>query len=363
MEDTTFSDILRYLKMPQNLDLETIVDTAIVKSREDGKMNAVSAFRLASKMTALGRADLHDKILMSVPTEYLTEWRVRKNYKRIPVGASFSASMSQYRAFTNAVSQSIGIKRNRRLFQKTSGRKFALTNGFKVAEQYQVGERIENISVKPGTILKPMHDSGSKGVFVFKADGRIINLKTKQEYSSFDQVKDEVKRQIDSGYLLSKRFLTEELLEGHDGGVPNDLKFYTFYGEIGLALEGCRLGNEDKHCFYVDGKEKISGKYPDALFSGAGYPDNWNKIASDLSKLVPLPFLRIDFFMTNKGLYVGEFTSAPGGYEKFNLEFDRMLGERFINAQARLHTDMLNGKIFVEYQKFLDSFETAGEEE
>lgn len=62
--------------------------------------------------------------------------------------------------------------------------------------------------------------------------------------------------------------------------------------------------------------------------------------------------MRIDFLKSKNGMVFGEFTPRPGGYEQFNDEIDRWLGEYFLKAEGRLVIDLLNGKNFDYYKRF-----------
>lgn len=353
MPTGSFSELLAQLP-EQPGDLGGRVEACIAQARIRARAEYEAAVAAADALKAAGRQDLHDRILLSLPLEQLTEWRSRKNYKRIPLGVSFAAGMSQYRQFTRAMSALQGIGPTRRLFQKRQGQDFARRLGLQVAAQIQTDVRLEDLSPRPGTLVKPTRDSGSRGVILCRRDGTFFDLRNKITLHGPDAVRDSLRQGMASGYLLSKRFHLEELLEGEDGATPpHDLKFYTFYGKVGLVLE-VRRGTVDRHCFYVDGTETETGKYPDALFSGQGFPPEWEALAARISLKVPLPFLRIDFYRTAQGLYAGEFTSAPGNYEGFNLQFDRHLGWMLAEAQARLHHDLLHGARFDEYRAFID---------
>lgn len=74
------------------------------------------------------------------------------------------------------------------------------------------------------------------------------------------------------------------------------------------------------------------------------------ELAKRISLAIPAPFIRIDFLKSFDGLVFGEFTGHPGSYEQFNRKTDRLLGEFFVSAEARIVNDLLNGKTFDAFQ-------------
>src|SRR5699024_12457653 len=69
------------------------------------------------------------------------------------------------------------------------------------------------------------------------------------------------------------------------------------------------------------------------------------------SSEIPVPFLRIDFLRGEDGLIFGEFTPKPGNYDEFDERTDQLLGDYFLDAEARLVDDLLNGKQFGAYKE------------
>lgn len=335
---------------PERLERE--VSEVIAGFRADIRRRTHTAYIAADRLAKAGLRDLHDDILMAVPVDFIKEWRMRKNGWRTSLGSSFSAAMGQYRQFSNEVRRVNGKGTLGRIFQKQEGRDFAEALGLAVAEQYQTSVHLDALKPVPGTLIKPSKDNGSKGVIVFDHDGSLYELRSKDRYKDWAEAKAFLADAMESGYLVSKQFHLEELLQGPEGGIPHDVKFYTFYGKVGLALEIKRGEEADQFCFYRDGQEVSTGKYEDRTFSGAGVPAEWDALARMVSSAVPLPFLRIDFYRTNKGLYMGEFTRWPGSFEDFNVEYDRYLGELFAKADAQLYSDLIHGKEFSDYMQF-----------
>src|SRR5699024_6795768 len=134
-----------------------------------------------------------------------------------------------------------------------------------------------------------------------------------------------------------------------------DLKFYCFYGKVGLILEIIRYP-EIRHCWWTrDFKRVTTGKYDESLFSGDAVSPEELQMIEQLSEEIPAPFVRIDFLQSENGLVFGEFTPKPGNYDDFDLKTDQLLGDYYIEAEARLIKDLLKGKTFPEYEQFVQS--------
>ncbi len=72
------------------------------------------------------------------------------------------------------------------------------------------------------------------------------------------------------------------------------------------------------------------------LFNGLGVTEEEVKMAEQISKKIPAPFIRIDFLRGEDGLVFGEFTPKPGNYDEFDDETDRILGDYFLKAETKL---------------------------
>src|SRR5690625_8052239 len=74
-----------------------------------------------------------------------------------------------------------------------------------------------------------------------------------------------------------------------------DVKFYCFYGKVGLVLEIIRYP-ETRQCWWSASMERmVTGKYDESLFHGLGVTEEEMKMVQDLSAHIPAPFIRIDF--------------------------------------------------------------------
>ncbi|WP_024355085.1 ATP-grasp fold amidoligase family protein [Brevundimonas naejangsanensis] len=329
-------------------DLDAAVRTFLNEHLSSQRATALEFYRLADALTDKGRQDLHDQVIRAVPVDRLSEWRDRRNHKRIGVGLSFCAAMHHHRqVYTDLELEGIPA---RYTSSKVGGREFAKAVGLRVAERYIERAKIDDIIPRAGAVLKPANDSGSRGVYLCQDDGTFFSVRDKTTFTDFAEVVQIIKSQMKSKEILSHRFHLEEMIVEVDGAPARDFKFYAFYGEIGLVIEIVRKP-ETRHCFYVNGKPANVGKYPGELFKGTEIPKGLSEEIQAVSRELPVPFTRIDVYKSKNGVVFGEFTHTPGNFEGFSLEHDRRLGEMYTRAQARLAADMFAGKRFEAFRK------------
>src|SRR5699024_9326273 len=134
--------------------------------------------------------------------------------------------------------------------------------------------------------------------------------------------------------VSSDEWMLEELIyeDAVERTPARDVKFYCFYGKVGVILEIIRYP-EIRHCWWTADGERIPvGKYDESLFSGMGVTDEELDTAASISSEIPAPFIRIDFLRGEDGLVFGEFTPKPGNYDEFDKDMDQQLGDLFIEA-------------------------------
>lgn len=250
------------------------------------------------------------------------------------------------------------------LDNKILGYSFAQECGLNTPQISHVGRKLDNIEFKSGTVLKPLYASSSLGVFIFYSDKKILSLRDRVLYTSFDDVRIAAKKLIQNKQLKVDQWLVEELLL-QEGKIARDVKFYCFYGQVGLILESERE-NSLRRCWYdADLNYVNTGKYDQRLFKGIRNDDLYSlkKLAEKASLDIPSPFVRIDFMVANNNYYFGEYTPAPGSYDGFNLYWDSKLGDLYVEAATRLIFDIGCGKEFNHYNnlpKSIDSFIEKG---
>lgn len=237
------------------------------------------------------------------------------------------------------------------LDNKLVGYNFASRCGFKVPKILQAGVSIEEIKFVRNSVIKPMYEHSSKGVFVSYDTDNIVYLNKNIRYSTANDAKNHARKMLADQLVKRDLWMVEELLT-EAGDLAKDIKFYCFYGKTGLVLQTERVPAIQR-CWYDSDLNYVDvGKYSNSLYKGnRDGIEKLQKIAEELSLQVPSPFVRIDFLVCNDEYYIGEFTPSPSGYRKFSNEWDTNLGEIFMNATIELAYDVATGKTFDNYIK------------
>lgn len=207
-----------------------------------------------------------------------------------------------------------------------------------------------DLHLSSGTVVKPLDGIMSRGVYIIGNDA-IVDLPRNLTLPSTDALRQSIAEDVASGDVAEDAWIEERLIfSDHDPSAPaRDIKFYCFYGVVGLALETVRSPDVQRCWYGSDGQPTRTGKYTDRLFAGNGIPEGYMELAQRISLAVPAPFLRIDFLASPDGPVLNEFTPKPGGASQFNSSTDRRLGKLMVSSAGRLHTDLVNGKKFPEF--------------
>ncbi|MCB1499004.1 MAG: hypothetical protein KDK07_04315 [Bauldia sp.] len=201
-------------------------------------------------------------------------------------------------------------------------------------------------------VVKPVGGAGSQGVYVVHGPDRVLELATRAWIGGLDEL----------GSRLAATRWPNWLVEDYLGAVGNpecpapDLKFYSFYGRVGLVLEAERFPELRYAWWKPDGAPVITGIFDDKLFAGHGFTSAQKQRVEAISAAMPLPFMRIDFLRGADRFAFGEFTPRPGDFETYNAATDRMLGDCYLDAEARLYADLLAGKQFPVFMEWLAPF-------
>lgn len=136
-------------------------------------------------------------------------------------------------------------------------------------------------------------------------------------------------------------------------GLPDDIKIYAFYGEVGQVLLR-RMGRHgdlrQARYRFLDGHGEDLG--PDASAThridssipAPGRLDIYLDIARHLSLAMGLPFVRVDLYETAAGPVFGELTRGPGGPQRYRADHDEAMGLLWDRAQYRLDLDVVAGR-------------------
>jgi hypothetical protein len=215
--------------------------------------------------------------------------------------------------------------------------------------------RHKHLHLTENVVIKPNNGYSSKGVYIVFNQNEIFKVKSGEKISNWNSLIECLGAEIASGAIKKDRWMIEELICEDDAEhtPARDLKFYCFYGRIGLVLE-VRRYPETRYCFWTaDGKSTATGAYEDRLFDGGGFTSEMLSMAERLSLEIPAPFMRIDFLRTKAGMFFCEFTPRPGGAWNYDQATDRILGDYYLDAEARLMTDFLHGRTFEAFNAVL----------
>lgn len=233
------------------------------------------------------------------------------------------------------------------LDNKTNAYDFAKLLGFETPALESTIFTAQDIPLDPNTVVKPLTGVMSQGVFIIK-ENEIIDLVKNNVVESTERLRQIMMSMVEDGIIKHDEWIRERLIFGdHDPTEPaRDLKFYTFYGEPYLSLETIRKPKVVR-CWYDNYSNLIdTGKYTNELFKGHGIPDEYYAVAAEIGKNVPAPFVRVDLLASPNGAVLNEITPKPGGAHLFAQSVDHRLGNFLISADARLRSDLIDGKDF-----------------
>lgn len=169
---------------------------------------------------------------------------------------------------------------------------------------------------------------------------KIVKDKNKIDINKFKYDANNMLQQWTSGYYASLnrnsnkpvRLFAEEYLGALDDDL-DDYKFMCFNGKFQLGYVDVRIPNQKGKIYYFD-KEwnllpiKYSNHEADPSFFPKK-PSNFDKMV-EISEFLAkeFPYVRVDFYIFDKKLYMGELTFTPGGgFGKYNDDWDLKLGE------------------------------------
>lgn len=181
-------------------------------------------------------------------------------------------------------------------------------------------------------VLKCNHDSGT---VIFCKDKKLIDTVA---------VRKTLKKALGNNYYLmgreapyrnvQRRIFAEDYLEDHDCGEIRDYKVHCFNGEPKVVLVCQNRFSESglTEDFFTMDWEHLNLKRPEHPNSGTDIQAPQQLLEMErLSRILSrdIPFLRVDFYIVNDRLYVGELTFFPSsGLVPFVPgEWDRIWGD------------------------------------
>lgn len=300
---------------------------------------------------------VYEKVLPTFQTDEIPEFLVRP-------GLEESFSLEQVGSFRGSLTRRI----RQRQLSETELPEYLLEDkliAYQFIDQLNIrrpktiatNKPFDEIPMEPKSVIKPVDGAGSRGVYLIYDEEDIIDVKRGEKLTSLNELEEHMAKDLATGWVAENNWLAEELVvEDFEKKIPaRDLKFYSFYGKVGLILEITRYP-ELRQCWWTrDGKRIRTGKYEEQLFKGDGVTEEEIAFIEQLSKKIPAPFVRIDFLKSEEGLIFGEFTAKPGNYDDFNEQIDRQLGDYYLEAEINLTNDLFSNKQFNEFNQFLRS--------
>jgi hypothetical protein len=133
------------------------------------------------------------------------------------------------------------------------------------------------------------------------------------------------------------RLIVEPMLTDERGNVPADYKAYVIGGRIRfIQVDRNRFGNHTRNLYsrdwdMINARLTLKQHTPDAR------PARLNELVSVAERLaLNFEFLRVDFYVSDDWLYVGELTNYPGaGFERFiPASYSEKLGKYWSNPSS-----------------------------
>ncbi|CAM4282167.1 ATP-grasp fold amidoligase family protein [Lacicoccus alkaliphilus] len=340
-------------EMRDDASLVRFIDEAVRQKRQHDE-NYIQALTYAGRLfmneQEAYRETVYTSLLPGFKIEDIPEFMMREamtDTLQLKQAASFRASLNmRMRQF-----QLTGNLPEFLLDDKQTA--YAFMDRLKIRRPWTSDEtyKTDDLPLETSTVVKPADGAGARGVYLIHDAENIIDLKRARQLDSQEALKASMKEDIQSGWVAEDEWMMEELiLEDEENRTPgSDIKFYCFYGKVGLVLE-IRRYPELKYCWWTaDGERVHTGKYDNDPFKGRGVTPEEIEMARKISKEIPAPFIRIDFLKSGDGLVFGEFTPKPGNYDEFDTETDQWMGDMYLEAEDRLLKDLLKQRPFNSY--------------
>jgi hypothetical protein len=139
---------------------------------------------------------------------------------------------------------------------------------------------------------------------------------------------------------FADRWIGEELLRAADGSDrPVDDVKISMFGDY-MACSFVRSTRPRGFQWFDDVWEKVNvGIHTEKLDPTLNAPENAEQllgIARAIGAALPLPYIRVDLYPTDRGPVVGELTPLPGWYFNFNDEWDERMGRLYEERERYL---------------------------
>lgn len=339
-------------KLEKKLDELLAEDSEYVQNKQRNAKNLINRIMSISDDPE-SRERIYKKFQLYLNPQDLPELVLRQISSK---GWSFSHSTS----FRSLIALDTFRRKEKNIYSawplnnKEKSLKFISKFDISVPTVYQDAVKLDALKIKNfPSIVKPLFASSSHGVYIALNPTTFREVKTAKEFTSFDKVKGNLRQALRTKNVARDLWKVEELvadIKGERIRPARDLKFYCFYGKVGMVLEIDREFGAKFRIRERDGSVGTGGEFKESDdFPLTDITEGDIAIAEKLSSEIPVPFLSIDFLKTEDRLVFCEFTPRPGYAFKYKPEYDAHLGLQYLNAEARLHNDLVNGKKFALY--------------
>ena len=206
--------------------------------------------------------------------------------------------------------------------------------------------------------VKPIRSSDSLGVFL-NYGGELFAVASSRRLADGGELEATARNEISLTEFEDAVWEVEDLVTFYGCPAP-DVKFYAFYGEIGAIIEVHRYPDIGYAYFDGDGNRiqlrntvahPASESSVSVIESGHVSEEDVQSVRS-MSSSIPVPFMRLDFLLSDHGLVFCEMSSAPGDAHDLTSVQDQRLGRMYHEAEIRLLNDLLDGKRFKNFERF-----------
>lgn len=246
---------------------------------------------------------------------------------------------------------------------------FVRSHGIEIPEQLGRWDDAAEIpwqDLPDRVVIKAARGSTSRGVFPLQRVAEGWHLATHPRPMSQEELLKRIADRVD-GRSIRGPFGAEEFLEPRvPGGLPVEIKAYTFYGEVPVIVlseshdhgrmsavrhrvigpTGANLVDENTN----PGLVGATGRGAEGELSQVDLTlpvpkqlDEVIDIASRLTIAMRLSFARIDLYDVPGRIVFGEVTPRPGGRQWFGMHLDELMGAAWERAEARLNRDLTRG--------------------
>src|SRR5690606_3295562 len=233
---------------------------AIIEQKKKIQTNFRQALTYTARLYMNEKDDvrnvIYEKIIAALAKEEIPELIVRAGLTDKPISLRHTSSFRGSLTERIRKQQLTGKLPEWFLDDKRTAYDFVSKFGIEVPEMDEQTYTIKTIPKREGVVIKPINAAGARGVYLVHKKDYIFDVKNTAILQSYDELEKAMKRDLAQGAVNRDAWLIEQLIyENEKQLIPaRDLKFYSFYGKVGLILEIVR-NPEIRHAWWTrDGK-------------------------------------------------------------------------------------------------------------